>query len=281
MKRILGCILLLAFSLPGSAQSWEIGLTPGVSYYVGDLNPTGHFIFSNPGGGIFGRKNFNYHWSLRFGLNYHRLTAADSISRYDYQQFRNLDFSSHVFEGNVLLELNFFPYKPQELRKYRWTPYLFAGLGLFYYEPETRYNGTLANLSDYGTEGQYLAGNANRPYPPIQPAIPFGMGIKVNISRRLSFGMEYGMRLTFTDYLDDVSTVYPNQQELLLVGGQVATELSNKTPGGDGPIDGFQRGFSKTKDWYGFLGVSLVIALDDPYTCPGYERKPRPWWRKR
>lgn len=59
--------------------------------------------------------------------------------------------------------------------------------------------------------------------------------------------------MLFTDYLDDVSTVYPDKTLLLAKRGQTAVELSDRSL-----IDGLgakdrQRGDSKGNDSYSFL----------------------------
>jgi hypothetical protein len=41
-------------------------------------------------------------------------------------------------------------------------------------------------------------------------AIPFGIGAKMNVSKKVGIGLEWGPRKTFTDYLDDVSGTYPD-----------------------------------------------------------------------
>lgn len=270
----------MCWGLPSVAQTNEIGLSAGVSYYVGDLNPIGHFRFPHPAGGIFYRRNFNWHWSIRAGFTYMKVSARDSLGTYDFQRYRNINFESHLFEAQFLCEFNFFPYKPGELKKYRWTPYLFLGVAGYYFAPQTEYNGELVALDALGTEGQFITGNSVGRYSRFQPAIPFGIGFKVNLSERFSLGFEYGFRILFTDYLDDVSTVYPDMGELLLVSGQAAVDLSDPSYSGGPPNSGFQRGFARTKDWYAFLGVSLVYNIRDKQECPGYSRKPKPWYRK-
>ncbi len=96
-------------------------------------------------------------------------------------------------------------------RKYRFAPYLFGGVGFFHFNPRAKYNNEWVNLRNIGTEGQGLPQYPNRKkYFPVQVAIPLGIGIKYNYTRQISFSFEYGYRLTFTDYIDDVSKTYPD-----------------------------------------------------------------------
>ena len=50
-----------------------------------------------------------------------------------------------------------------------------------------------------------------KPYNLTQFAIPFGGGIKFRVSENVVLAYEVGFRKTFTDYLDDVSTFYVDQ----------------------------------------------------------------------
>ena len=81
---------------------------------------------------------------------------------------------------------------------------------------------------------------------------------------------EWGMRMTFTDYLDDVGVSYPNQAQMVIINGQLASELSDPSLGGlvgGSPLTGYQRGTSNNLDWYSFFSVSLVIKINDPRIC--------------
>ncbi|WP_315822795.1 hypothetical protein [Paraflavitalea speifideaquila] len=77
---------------------------------------------------------------------------------------------------------------------------------------------------------------------------------------------EVGLRKTFTDYLDDVSTRYVDPFILAQEKGLKAVEMSYR--GGelkDGdpnypPVDAL-RGNAKTKDWYYFQGLTLTIGI--------------------
>jgi hypothetical protein len=49
---------------------------------------------------------------------------------------------------------------------------------------------------------------SRKEYANWQFVIPFGVGMKYSIDKSSSIGLEYGLRKTFTDYMDDVSTSY-------------------------------------------------------------------------
>jgi len=249
-------------------QTHEIGAGPGLGYYVGDLNPTFHWRFPHVGGTAFYRYNLTNHWSFRGGFVYTRVSAADSVGFYDFQASRNLSFQSDIFELHGTIEFNFFPYKPGRNRTRNFTPHMFWGLGMFHFNPQASYNGDLIDLATLGTEGQLLQGNGAA-YSRIAGVMPFGIGIKYKIAPRWSVMAEWGMRFTFTDYLDDVSRSYTNLGQLVMVGGQVAADLSDPTAiGSTGPPrTNYMRGIKNDFDWYSFFHVSLVFNIKDKEIC--------------
>jgi hypothetical protein len=107
-----------------------------------------------------------------------------------------------------------------------------------------------------------------QPYRLNQFSIPFGGGIALSLNDRVHLAWEVVIRRTSTDYLDDVSTVYPNDAELLAGRGPNAVDLSFR---GDeinpNPvfIAGFPtggiRGNPGENDWYYFSGLKLTLRL--------------------
>jgi len=259
------------------SQTWEIGIGGGVSYYVGDLNPTGHFKFPGPSGIIYGKRIISNRWSVRGGFQYCRVEASDAAGDYGYQHVRNLRFSSNIFEVQLAAELNFFPFGINQhsfKEKIRtWTPYFVMGIGAYYYQPESYINGAMVeDLSVLGTEGQGTSGFPDRkPYSKFMPCIPFGLGVKFNINNKLTIGVEYAMRVTFTDYLDDVSKDYAIYNQILNENGPDAAVASDQSLGdySNTSNDFYQRGIKTDWDWYGYLGVSLIFFIPDPNGCEG------------
>jgi hypothetical protein len=77
--------------------------------------------------------------------------------------------------------------------------------------------------------------------------------------------LEYGIRKTFTDYLDDVhANRYVNADDLAAINGPLSAELSNRSL--DGSVYG-KRGNATTKDWYVFYGAMFSIRLGGPRKC--------------
>ncbi|MFK8008041.1 MAG: DUF6089 family protein [Saprospiraceae bacterium] len=252
-------LILSFFLLPflSFSQHSELGITLGISAYQGDLSPSTSRLNPgqiNPMVGIFGKYNFNRIIAVRAGFNYAILSAEDSKSTIETSKIRNLSFRSNIFEGNLMLEINILGYEPYNLEE-PWSPYLFAGIAFFHYNPEAKFNDEWVELQPLGTEGQGLPDYPDRkPYNLNSFAIPMGGGIKFALSDTWNLGVEGGVRMTFTDYLDDVSSTYV-EESLLLEKNPLSAALANRS---GNPIDaGFIRGNNKVSDWYAFLGVTL------------------------
>lgn len=278
MKKVRAALVVaIIFLITNSScfsQKWEIGVGAGVSYYVGDLNPTGHFKYPHPAGTIFVKRIITNRWSVRAGFTYLGVYANDADGDWGYQHVRNLNFRSNIFELHVAAELNFFPFginQYSHTEKIRtWTPYLMAGLGAYYYDPYTVSNGSETFLQPLGTEGQGTDSYEDRNlYSKFMPVMPFGMGVKFNINNKLTIAAEYSMRLTFNDYLDDVSMDYAINNEIVTEHGVDAGLLSDQSQGDYSATsnDHYQRGIKTDLDWYGFLGVSLIFYIKEKDGC--------------
>ena len=128
-------------------------------------------------------------------------------SEKDYIELRNLSFKSNIFELAALAEFNFAPFGGPNDRL--WTPYIFGGLAVFYFNPMASYvraDGRTAwtELQPLHTEGQgSQAYSGRQPYRLVQVSLPFGVGVKVRLSKVFTVAAQYGFRKTWTDYLDD------------------------------------------------------------------------------
>lgn len=278
MKNLFFIFLITILSLQSvfaqkKTKSAEIGIFLGGSYYIGDLNPLGHFNeFTKPAGGVVFRYNFNPRLSARANVLVGGMQGDDSYSASPGLQQRNLNFKSPLSEASAQLEFNFFDYQiGNEKRKF--SPYIFFGLGVFQFSPKGELNGNWVTLQPLGTEGQGLDGSeSKRKYKLVQLSIPFGVGIKANLSKNIGLSIEWGMRKTFTDYLDDVSKRYYDPVKLAAARGTTAALMSDKSIGTDPAYTntGRQRGNATTKDWYSFAGIALTFKLKGPReVCPG------------
>jgi hypothetical protein len=260
-------LLLIAIFFLSIAQSigqyTEIGFHGGMSYYIGDINPYKHFShYPHAGGGFFIRTNTSDRVAFKFNFLYTNVEAHDSDSKDAWQRNRNLNFKSEIIEIGTMLEINFLSYEAGD-KKRPFTPYVFGGLAYYRMNPLGQYNGRWVELQPLGTEGQYI-GSSTKSYRRGQIALPLGMGFKLNLGKRVAVGLEYGIRKLFTDYLDDVSTVYANADDLEEFSGPAAVEMSDRSlipVGPDNTNEGTNRGNSSTNDYYAYTNLNISIRL--------------------
>lgn len=248
-------------------QVSELGLTAGAMYYIGDINPRKHYpeTTSLAYGALF-RYNFDERYAFRLQLLTGRLEAYDSHSDDSLQLYRNLSFRSKLIEASGLVEINFFSYRAgKKDEKKNWTPFIFFGLAYFHANPQAEVNGTWFDLQPLGTEGQNSSLGGD-PYKVDQVAIPFGAGLKLNL-HRFDIQAEWGLRRTYTDYIDDVSGDYVNNNVLAFENGDLAATLADRSPAaGTDANAGRARGDSSTRDWYQYTGLSVTILLGPKFT---------------
>lgn len=260
MRKIILFICLLTLSYVAAfAQKSEIGAFVGTSFYIGDLSHSTIFSECDITGGIIYRYNFTPRIALKANIMFAKVHASDAKSNGSYE--RNLSFKSPITELSVQAEINFLRLYNQKGYN-RFSPYVFAGVAVFSFNPQTEYQGKTYDLQPFGTEGQGLIPNTKN-YALCSFAIPFGIGLKVNIGRYVSIGAEWGMRFTCTDYLDDVKGVYFDNDELRLQRGEIIANLADRSPeiGGAHHEHGTQRGNFNTTDFYSFCGGTITFKI--------------------
>ena len=275
MKKIFILIVLSLTTINSFAQHRELGLMAGGCFYLGDINPTVPFLGTRPALGAYYRKHSNYRWAHKFSALYGSYYASDANSSVAYQKLRNLDVKSKVLELSGQIEFNYLMFHGDDV-KYFWSPYVFVGIGAFGFNPKGSNGNDWVKLQKVKTEAQGT-GDPNAKsskYKRIQPCIPIGVGVRYSLNRFMNFSMEWGMRKTFTDYLDDVSGYYPTVEHFQEQGIVYNNSMSDKSIDTDPAISnsGRQRGNFRTKDWYSFCTVSLSFKLKDPNgTCPAFK----------
>ena len=258
--------LLLAglFTCIFSFAQLQVGVFGGLSNYQGDLTDK---LYKNSKGafGLTVGYQLTNRLNLRAGFTFAKVAGADSLTKQDDLRLRNLSFQSPVNEFSLVGEFNSF-----DMSLKRWSPYIFAGLAIYKFNPYTfDRSGNKVFLQPLSTEGQGVPGySPTKPYALTQLSIPFGGGIKYNLSDKIRLALEVGLRKTFTDYLDDVSGNYADPNDLLTYKGQQSVdlsyrgdELSNGNPSYPGKGD--TRGGSKYKDYYYFSGLHINFIFPD------------------
>lgn len=299
---ILFIITFLAFPKFADAQAdrwkrtrYELVGGVGISAFVGELGGKdserqGHFLNDFD----FMSQRFALSAGMRYkilnplavkaSLTYGMLAGSDKRTANIYREDRNLSFRTNLWELEAQVEYSIIPepvnYRASRRRKFslrstiqKTNIYVFAGLGLFYYNPKAKDTGEEGTgkwvaLQPLGTEGQGLM-EGRKKYSRIALAFPFGLGVKYPISRSLCAGLEFGPRYTTTDYIDDVSTTYVDNAWLAEKNPQAArmADHSIQTNDDSDPLPyvrygkGDQRGESKFNDFYMFTMVSVTYKL--------------------
>jgi hypothetical protein len=218
MKRTIALILTLAIFSIGYSQISEVGGGLGVLSYSGDLQSGYRFLTNRPAATLHVRSHIQDHVSIKFGLTFGRVIGRDDPPEDAFATQRNASFRIFLVEGSAEIEYDFLDFKGYGA-PYRWTPYFFTGAGLFTFFGQDDRNGTYSN---------------------VQPVIPLGFGFKYLYNPRWIIGIKFGARLTFFDYLDNISD----------------SDRSRKT---------YQYGNSYTNDKYYFVGITLNYSF---YSIP-------------
>ncbi|MCD4746122.1 MAG: DUF6089 family protein [Bacteroidales bacterium] len=250
MKKLIIVIFALFLLTETQSQTLEPGIFAGGSYYLGDLNPMYHFVQTQLALGLFIKYNFDSRWSFKFGGYRGSVKGDDAITKY-YEE-RDLRFSTEIIEFSAIFELNFLDYFTGSRRNYM-TPFIFGGASVFYFKPKLG----MKNLKTLGTEGQNRNFDGREVYSQTGFGIPFGIGFKYSLSRRIGFTAEWGLRKTLTDYIDDVSTTYFLDSDTEDPNGILRYSDPNMD---HKPY--MQRGNSRTQDWYSFVGITLTYRID-------------------
>jgi hypothetical protein len=229
------------------AKTWELGIMAGTMNYSGDLASK---LFDKDefkwAIGIYGQYNISKWFSARLAFTHGQISGSDLDEAEDGRRLRVANFRNNIYEGSLTFHFHLLQYGISKGE--RFSPAIFAGIGVFNHNPEARiftglnasgdpsylaYDGTnfiasAENNADYvwvplhsiGTEGQtstspdvdpdnkYSPRNPPKNYNLWQISIPFGLTFDFIINKSWTIGIEASFRFTLTDYLDDVSGNY-------------------------------------------------------------------------
>lgn len=237
----------------------------GLSSYYGDLCDQGVCFRYRPGFTLGGYYRYNGRISFRGDLTFLRMAGNDHDGD---NQVRNLSFTSSNFEGavGIMYDLVYFD-RNYHLRA-KLTPYLFAEIGLLYYNPKAKYNGQNVALRPLMTEGVK--------YGKFTPSIPLGGGVRYQINDFMDLSVELAYRKTFTDYLDDVSTTYKDNTSFT---DPVAAALADRSMEGGYTTGhweaGHKRGNPNRKDGYFIFGLKFEYMIKTTQQRNSFNSMPR------
>jgi hypothetical protein len=226
----------------------------GVSSYYGDLKEEQRSIDPKPTINVGLQYFLTNRISVRAEITWFQLTGDDSKAEDLSRVRRNLSFSANNFELSATGAINLMPNGVRFYQRSVFNTYVFAGVGLLYSNPKAELDGEKHALQPLQTEGIS--------YSRFQPVIPYGLGARVMIGPFFNIAIEGSHRFTFTDYLDDVSTVHPDKTGWT---DPVRVALSDRRPElGLSPYEpGSKRGDASNNDSYFLLTMKLEYYIPD------------------
>lgn len=204
MKKIIAFAFVLLISEAVFAQDIETGIYGGGAYYLGDINPGKQFTMVKPSYGLIARYNLDTRWTVRLNVLRGTLSSDDKVIK--YKKDRLAKFNADVTEVSAQMEVNFLDYFTGSYKTYI-SPYMFAGMGFF----SSKYANSFC--------------------------VPFGIGVKYSLTPKIGLGAEWGLRKTYTDYIDGMAATYSD-------------------------TDKRQYSDSQTNDWYSFAGITLTYKIE-------------------
>lgn len=237
----------------------------GTSTYFGELANPGDYIDAKPTLNVGLQYYLNNRIALRSEITWYTLQGDDSKADIESGRWkRNLSFTSSNFEVNATAIFNFFPQGKRFYQRPSLNIYGFAGFGITYFNPKADYQGSKVALQPLKTELVK--------YSRIAPVIPYGIGARFKAGPFFNISIEGGLRKTFTDYMDDVSTVHVDQS---LFNDPIAAALSDRRPEIGLPLAsvGDIRGNPDAKDSYMLFTVKVEYYLPDGILFSGNKQK--------
>jgi hypothetical protein len=269
--------LALLFALPSlsfAQYRWDIGGGLGAANYLGEIGGNEQtrrdfvadlkFSQTRLAANIFARHKFSYNFSVKTTMSYGRISGEDRLSTNPGRAGRNLSFRNDLVELSSTAEFCF--YSIQDVgRAYRYRndfkAYVFAGVGGVYSNPKAEYKGEWIALQPLQTEGVK--------YNKFNLALPAGAGFYFTLNKQHRVGWELGWRTTFTDYLDDISTVYADPKNLSSLASVLANRNGELLPYGNNSdlpdpnnyTAGNKRGDPTHNDSYIFSSINYSYVI--------------------
>ncbi len=244
MKKLLLVFLTGWITVSGFAQKTaDIGIWGGTSNYFGDMSEAPPFQTFNLNFGAYFRYNFNARVSAR------AMFLTGNFKQQGEIEGTPWTFDKSVQDLSLQVEINYLKYILGE-KKTPFSSYVTAGIGMAYFPYEVLYS----SIAQFNPDHPDVLNTKDYNESEIAPTIPFGIGFKYNIGRRLGVGIEYQMRKIFSDKLDNLDdplSYYNPQGELI----KYTSAIHNN-------------------DWSGYLGVHLTYMIYiGKSACPVYDSK--------
>lgn len=235
-------------------RNFLVSLGSGIAHYKGEMVNPGDLGRVKPNIAIGAEYYVTDRISVRGELTWFQISGNDRDADDDRKQ-RNLSFKSNNIELALLGAINLTPTGLRFYQRSKLNFHAFAGIGGLYFNPKAEYQGKTYALQPLQTE--------NKKYSRVQPVIPLGFGARIKVDPFFNILIEGGYRFTFTDYLDDASSV--RYVDPALLKSDIARILSDRRveigtqPGS--PTTQGRRGNPDQNDGYFIGNISLQYYL--------------------
>ncbi|MCZ2479190.1 DUF6089 family protein [Aquirufa nivalisilvae] len=312
------CILMtICASVPTQAQFWFLGqsgkkaapknpfkahssfsIGVGSSTYLGDIAPA--MTLMDVGGktlrwnaGVQYTRHFKKHLSIQGSFTYIRIAADDnyfdSKGRFEPSYGRNLHFRTDMQELSLIGIYEILGNEENLPKRRTLSPYVYLGLSGVYFNPQARAKAIYdidplstvppvqqgwIDLKDKQTEGV--------DYSKITGAVPFGFGVRYKLNQSFDIGFDFGYRIAFSDYLDDVSDNRVNVPAVTSLITDRSSEwyaantLTDRKPYlmqvAQGNTSGNPPLIAKGSDQYFTTQIRLIYHLKNKIDCPPLPR---------
>ncbi|AUD07329.1 hypothetical protein CWM47_15600 [Spirosoma pollinicola] len=219
----------------------------GTTYYTGDLTEAGNLGHLRLGAAINGAIAYRYSPQLTFRLE-GQVYFIRGSQKSTHLAYNNLSFYSVNPDIWAGIQWDFWQ---ENDKNHVIIPYALLGAGLTYMTPRATFAGSYVSLAPLHTEGV--------DYNRLPVIIRYGLGVPIVATERFKWNLEAAYTHVLSDYLDDVSTVYPDRSKLDVFAAALSDRrlelgtIPNAT--------GAQRGNSNRRDGYFVLSVRLIFIV--------------------
>lgn len=227
--------------------------------------------------------NYRYQLGSRFfaraQFSFAYIAGNDALTNEPFRRNRNISFRSPIFELAGFME--FMALDLRSKSRYQLATKSSAleglhinvllGVGFTRFNPQSNYEGIWYDLRPLRTEGQGLI-DGPATYSLFTAVIPMGFRIGYEINGTWTVGLELIHRITFTDYMDDVSGVYYDNDIIRENLGDIAAHFADPSlglyidaDGNERPLNstatGLQRGDPDDNDAYMTAHLTVTYAF--------------------
>ncbi|WP_425290829.1 hypothetical protein [Spirosoma linguale] len=230
--------------------TWLMNGGVGVTHYLGDLTEAGNLGYLRLGAAMSGAVAYRYspQLTLRAEAQIYYIRGTHKNTHLEYNNLSFHSINPDIWAG---VQWDFWPASdPNHVI----IPYALAGVGLTYMTPMAVFSGQPVSLAPLQTEGVK--------YNRLPFIVRYGLGVPIHSTERFRWNLEAAYTHVFSDYLDDVSTVYPDLTRMdpfaaALSDRRLELGLKPNAPGA-------QRGNSQRRDGYFILSARLVFVINTP-----------------